>query len=277
MSHIEHRTAPNADRPTIPTDLGTGGDGLSRVAPDRPARLGDAVVTRDDRLGRAIRRYLEHHEQRIFASGVRLELSTDFELLADINPHLEKVPLTPQFDPAVSDIGPVNGFWLKGTDVRSEVVMTHATRFDDLSDTTLALHFKSLRAFYADPAATAHADERCRVKAPAAYTITGRTCYQGELWIKKSSGLRGHDLARDTPRVSFAIAMARWMPDVIYATVNPGIAEKGLVSRYGYRNAQPEGMYWNNPKTGEVLDEWLIWMTRRDLVDLIAGESGYGL
>lgn len=241
----------------------------SFVIPDRPVRLPDAVVTRDTPVGRAAKRCLEHFDQRVYASGITLELCNDFELLADINPYLEKLPLTPQFDPKVSDISPVNGFWIKGVDARGEVVYTHAVRYDDIGNTPLASHFSSLRAFYADPEVTADADERCVVEAPAAYTIAGKLCYQGELWIKKSSGFRGHDLAYTALRVTHAITLARWNPDYIYATINPGIAAKGVLARYGYTHAQPNGIRWNIPRTGELLDEWLIWIPRRDLIDIV--------
>ena len=271
---------PNQTLDTIPDNLpfatepALSPDIVSLVSPDRPIRLSDAVITRDTPLGRAIRRFIEFYDQRAFASGLRLELSTDFDMLAAINPHLEKLPLTPQFDPAVSDIGPINGFWLKGVDARGEVIHTQAVRFDDLRRTTLALHLKSLRAFYANPKRSAHPDEACEVSAPAAYAITGQVCYHGEVWIKKGSGLRGHDLAHSTPRLALAIALARWSPDFVYGTVQPGIAEKGVVTRYGYRNMQPGGICWNIPKTGELLDEWLVWMAWRDLMEMIERFDG---
>jgi len=242
---------------------------LSVVLPDKPVRLPDAVITRDTPAGRAARRCLEHFEQRVYANGIRLELCNDFELLAAINPHLDKVPLTPQFDPKVSDISPVNGFWIKGVDNRGEIIYTHAVRYDDLGTMPLATFFTSLKAFYADPGTTADPDERCIVEAPAAYTISGRLCYQGELWIKKSSGFRGHDLAHTALQVTHALTLARWNPDYIYATINPGIAEKGVLARYGYTHAQPNGIRWNIPRTGELLDEWLIWIPRRDLLEII--------
>ncbi|MEQ8667140.1 MAG: hypothetical protein RIC16_15590 [Rhodospirillales bacterium] len=269
MAQAQQTIEPIAENVPLSLEKTPRPDILSLVSPDRPIRLGDAVITRDTRLGRQIRRFIEHFDQQAFASGLRLELSTDFEMLAAINPHLDKLPLTPQFDPAVSEIGPVNGFWLKGVDARGEIVHTQAVRFDDLSHTTLALHLKSLRAFYAEPAVSAHPDESCDVSAPAACAITGRICYHGEVWIKKESGLRGHDLAHSTPRLALAIALARWLPDFVYGTVQPGIAEKGVVTRYGYRNMEPGGIHWIIPRTGERLDEWLVWMAWRDLIEMI--------
>lgn len=235
-----------------------------------PTRLTDSVATRDGPLGRAIASCLDLYEAQAFAAGIHLELQTDFEHLAEINPHLDKMSLTPQFDPTLSDIGPVNGFWLKGVDGRGEIVQTQAVRMDDLNGTSLALHLKSLQAFYRNPAESAHPQETCEVKAPAAYGMTGRVGYHGEFWIKGGSGgYRGHDLAVVLPRIGMAIALARWSPDFMYGTIQPAIAEKGIVARYGYHNVQPHGIIWTLPQTDQVLDEWLMWMSWRDMVDLI--------
>jgi len=240
------------------------------MGPTHSARLTDLVMPRNDPLGRAVALCLDRYEAQAFAAGIRLELNTDFYHLAEISPHLDKMPLTPQFNPDVSDIGPVNGFWLKGIDGRGEIVQTQAVRLDDLEGTSLALHLKSLKAFYRDPAESSHPQETCDVDAPAAYGITGRVGYHGEFWVKGGvSGYRGHDLAVVLPRIGMAIALARWSPDFMYGTIQPAIAEKGIVARYGYHNVQPHGIVWNQPHLDQVLDEWLMWMSWRDMVDLI--------
>jgi hypothetical protein len=89
--------------------------------PPTPARsFGPNVVefnllpTHHDLLGRTIGMCLDKYEAQVFAVGVNLELQTDFRHLAEINHHLGKAPLTPQLNPDVSDINPLNGFWLKG-------------------------------------------------------------------------------------------------------------------------------------------------------------------
>lgn len=253
------------------------------IAPDRPdvgaltepqhalsSRLAESVPTRTDTTGDAIIRCLENYETRAFAAGIRLELSTDFQELADIVPHLDRAPLTPNFDPEFSDMGPMNGFWLKGIDARGEIVQTQAIRFDDLEGTSLAHHLRSLRAFYRSPAISAHPDETCEVEAPMAYGITGRVTYHGEFWVKGGpNGFRGRDLATVLPRIGVAIALARWSPDFMYGTFHPILAEKDVAARYGYHNFQPGGMIWKRPHLQTVLNEWLMWMTWREAADLI--------
>jgi len=269
MSLVESAAAPV----TVPA----GGLDVSpsRETPSKPPplRLLDAIVLRDDAMGRALGRFIDRMERRVYAAGMRLELSDDFELLAEINPFLDKAPLTSQFDPGVSDIGPANGFWFKGINAKGEIIQTMALRLYDYRETTIALELESLRTFYADPSASAHPEETCTVTAPAAHGITGRVCYQGDFWIKAASGLRGTGLSYPLSRLGMAIAFARWEPDFFFATVHDGIVRKGVAAQYGYRNLQPGGVYRVLPRTDEILDEWLIWMDWRDVMDMVERES----
>jgi len=233
-----------------------------------PTRLSDRITVPDDSLGRSIVSCLDHYEAKANARGIRLEMLRDFTHLADINLHLDKLPLTSQFDPAYSKIDHDNGFWIKGVDSRGEIVHTQAVRFDDLSATYLAAHLKSLRAFYEDPEKSAHPEETCTVQAAATYSITGRVCYQGEMWLKKE-GYRCRDLAMILPNISMAITLARWSPDYLYGTVQTGIVEKGVVAKYGHYNLQPHGIIYDCRRTNEYLDEWIEWVTWREMADQI--------
>ncbi|MBT4889711.1 MAG: hypothetical protein HON65_09180 [Rhodospirillales bacterium] len=231
-------------------------------------RLSDSITHTNDSIGRAIVSCLNHFEAKANARGIRLEIHTDFKQLANINEHLDKLPLTSQFDPVYSEIGPHNGFWIKGIDSRGEIVHTQAVRFDDLTGTYLAAHLKSLKAFYENPEKSAHPEETCDAQAPATFSITGRVCYQGEMWLKKE-GYRGRDLAMILPKISMALTLARWSPDYLYGTVQAGIVEKGVVAKYGHYNVQPHGIIYNCKRTNEFLDEWIEWVNWREIVDQI--------
>ncbi|MBT3556276.1 MAG: hypothetical protein HN644_06935 [Rhodospirillales bacterium] len=234
-------------------------------------RLSDCLSLANDQLGRSIKSFLDRYESRAIAGGIRLELHTDFQQFKATAASLNKGPISPQFDQTVSDIGAVNGFWLKGVDGRGEIAQLQAVRMDDLDGDSLANHCRSLRFFYDDPSVSAHPGESCVVDAPASNGISGVVCYQGEFWIKGGeNGFRGHDFAKVLLRIGMAIALARWSPDFIFATVAPVLVEKGVVARYGYHNLQPHGMIWTAPQNDEVLDEWIMWLAWRELVDLVA-------
>ena len=218
-----------------------------------------------------ISRYIAAIDEIAHSKGLRLELSMDFDELLALSKQLcGRLPLTPMFDPTVSQLGPDNGFWLKGLDAEGEVVHVQAVRKDELNGIPLANHLESLRAFYNDPASGAAPQEYCFSAAPMAQRITGTVCYHGEVWLKGGqNGFRGQGLAAVLPRMALALALAKWQPDYIYGLAWPAIVEKGLAFQYGYRNVQPHGVLWNLPMDPEPFDGWLIWMTRGDLISLM--------
>ena len=241
------------------------------TGPAPKGRLTDHLSFADTSAGRAAAHFLRRYESKANAAGIQLEMHTDFEEFEKVARTLEgKGAVSPPFLPRFSDIGPVNGFWLKGLDPRGDVVQIQAVRVDDLTGNSLANHMRTLNFFYSDPAKSAHPQETCRVDAPASSGISGRVCYQGEFWIKGGkNGYRGHAFATIFLRIGMAVALARWDPDFIYATVASVLVEKGVVARYGYHNLQPHGIVWSTPQNEDVMDEWIMWLSWRELVDLI--------
>ena len=225
-------------------------------------RLPDQILARKTDRDRALMAVIEGTDAECFAHGIQITLQDDFDHLRQVNDRLDKLPLTPNFDPRRTAIGPVNGLWMKGVDLSGEVVLTQAARFYDLRDTTLALLHQSLHAFYDDPATQAEEGETCRCDAPATHFITGRVCYHGELWLERRYRSKG--LTKALSRLLMALVLLRWQPDYLFGMAQPGICRRGVGARYGYRNMQPHGMIWSVPSTG-TLDEWIIWNSRDDL------------
>lgn len=225
-------------------------------------RIPDQIIPRATPEHRQLMSVIEMTDKNAYASGIQITLQNDFHALKDIGEGLEKLPLTPNFDPTVSDIGPINGFWMKGVDVAGDVVFTQAARMYDCTSTTLALLHQTLKAFYTDPERHAEDGETCACEAPATHFISGNVCYHGELWL--SPKYRGHGLTLSLSKLLMALALQRWEPDYLFGMAQPGICTKGVGARYGYRNMQPHGMIWHVPSSG-TLDEWIIW---NDLDDL---------
>lgn len=229
-------------------------------------RLPDQILPRANEWGQSLMKIIEDLDAEAFANGIQITLQNDFQALKGVNDNLDKLPLTPNFDPDKADIGPSNGFWMKGTDSTGEVVFTQAARFYDCRNTTLALLHQSLRAFYDEPSAHAEAGENCVCEAPATHYISGRVCYHGELWLKRC--YRGRGLTVTLPKLLMALVLLRWEPDYLFGMAQPGICQKGVGARYGYRNMQPHGMIWTVPSSG-TLDEWVIWNDQNDLKEVV--------
>ena len=137
-------------------------------------RLPDQINARNTAWEQELRTIIEDLDRQTYARGIAITLECDFRRMKAVSDGLEKLPLTPNFDPDRIDIGPANGFWMKGVDPSGKVVLTQAARLYDCSNTTVALLHQSLRAFYADPTAAAEAGETCRCDAPATHTLTGQ-------------------------------------------------------------------------------------------------------
>lgn len=225
-------------------------------------RLPQQMMPEDTALHSALMDIIIAYDRDLYSAGIRLSLENDFHALKTIGATVDKLPLTPNFDPDVIDIGPANGFWMKGIDVTGDVIFTQAARMYDCNTKTLAILHEKLEAFYASPEQSAEQGETCVCEAPATHSITGNVCYHGEIWLDPRFRKRG--LTESLPRLMLALILMRWAPDYVFGMAQPGICKKGVGARYGYRHMQPHGMIWHVPSTG-TLDEWVIWNDREDI------------
>lgn len=225
-------------------------------------RLPDQIIPRNSNREQELMSVITGLDEEAFAHGIQITLENDFHEMKKTGESLDKLPLTPNFDPQKTDIGPGNGFWMKGVDMTGDVVLTQAARMYDCRNVTLALLHQSLRAFYSDPSVHAEKGEKCECEAPATHAICGAVSYHGELWLDKR--YRGLGLTYSLSRLLMALVLLRWRPDYLFGMAQPGICTKGVGARYGYRNMQPHGMIWTVPSSG-TLDEWVIWNDQQDL------------
>ena len=220
-------------------------------------------------------RYVSEIDEIAKAHGIRLELCKDFREFRDVRSRLQdRTPLSPIFDPGFTDIGPGNGFWIKGTDEDGEIVHLQATRRNDIRGMNLGDHLFELRQLYKLPGLNTNL-ERSTYNAPAAKTISGTVCYHGEIWLKGGpEGYRGKGLASLLPRMLLALALAEWTPDYIFGFVPTPIAHKGVLAQYGYMHIQPGGILWTEADDGDTVNKWLAWLDREELIYLMQFAPG---
>ncbi|MER8649238.1 hypothetical protein [Mesorhizobium sp. M1121] len=212
-----------------------------------------------------ISKYLCAAEELGRKSGLHITTGDDFEEYVGITSRLPgKSPTFPSFRPDCSDLLPGKAFWIVGRDPDGKVAHVQALRLDHLSNTDLAEHLGSLRAWFAHPDLKAGPGSSSRCDAPAARSITGLVAYHGDIWLRED--FRGCGLATFIGRMAFGLAWAKWSPDFIYALVAGWNIEKGVVDRYGYLNREPHGSVLHLPALGIDDDEWLVWLTRGELL-----------
>ncbi|TKB89976.1 MAG: hypothetical protein E5W81_07315 [Mesorhizobium sp.] len=206
--------------------------------------------------------------------GLHITMGNDFEEYVRITATLlGKSPTDPHFRPDCSELLPGKAFWIIGRDWQGRVVHVQAMRLDDLSDTTLDEHLGTLRACFADPDLKAGPGSSCNCYAPSARAITGLVAYRGDLWLRED--FRGRGLLAPLSRMAFGLAWAKWSPDFIYALVAGWNIQKGVADRNGYLHKEPGGAILRLPAQGICEDDWLVWLTREDLLKMISSFAAY--
>jgi len=223
----------------------------------------------------ALARYVSEIDAIAIESGMTLELCKDFREFRDIRNALsDRPPVPPIFDPNYTDIGPANGFWIKGTNQEGEIVHLQATRRHDIRGISLADHLYELRQLYKLPGLNKDL-ERSSYAAPATKIISGTVCYHGEIWLKGGpEGYRGKGLASLLPRMLLALALAEWTPDYVFGFVPTQIAHKGVLAQYGYMHVQPGGILWSGINEEALVNKWLAWLDREELIYLMQFSPG---
>ena len=221
-----------------------------------------------------ISRYVSGIDRFAAKSGLKLEMCKDFSAFREVRSAMsERTPMSPIFDPSVTDVGPGNGFWLKGTDANGKIVHLQATRRSDLQGVSLADHLYELRRLYRLPGLDMETDvDRDSLRAPALHDISGQVCYHGEIWLDES--LRGQGLSAVLPRMLLALVLAKWSPDYVFGFVPTKLAYRGLQAQYGYMHVQPGGIFGRPQAIDQPINKWLAWLSRQDLVHLMTFEPG---
>ena len=199
---------------------------------------------------------------------IHIEYQTDFEhLLRTVSGLADKEELTPIFNVEDSDIGPENGFWIQGTNDADEVVHIQAVRFDDLSGTTLASHWRASPELYCTRGYGIDVSRSEFYSAPASREISGAVCYHGELWLEQSYSRPR--LASKLANLAMLLALVRFRPDYIYCLVVPKNVRTGISIRTGYLHMHPQGIRWHIPSQDRPYDEYLVWLTGEELSQIM--------
>ncbi|MDX8457144.1 hypothetical protein RFM98_30915 [Mesorhizobium sp. VK9D] len=205
-------------------------------------------------------------------SGLHITMGDDFEEYVRITGRLPgKYPTYPNFHPEYSDLTHGKAFWIIGRDREGRVAHVQAMRLDELSNTSLAEYLGTLRAYFADPDLKAAPGSSCSCEAPTARSITGLVAYRGDLWLRED--FRGRGLLASLGRIAFGLAWAKWTPDFIYALVAGWNIEKGIADRNGYLHKEPHGAILRLPAQGIYDDDWLVWLTREDVLKMLSSSS----
>ena len=213
-----------------------------------------------------ISRFILQGDREARERGVYLSIEHDFEALMAFNKSQPEkwFPLIPVFDPACSELGPDNAFWIAGRNRDGEIITAQCARLYDWRDTDFEREFESLRFAYRDPDLERWPEECAFCNAPSGRRISGMVCYSGGAWYHPH--YRGMGLAAIIPRLSRTIAYSRWNTDYTISVAESVLIEKGVVARYGYTRVE-EGLDWLNSFIGHLMNLHLLWMDRTEMLN----------
>ncbi len=206
-------------------------------------------------------------------AGIRIEIGDDFsEYRLLRNSQTGRGGLYPMFDVSCSYVDSSNAFWICGFNDQDELIHTQAIRLLDLSNTTLEQHMNVHRHKYITPDTTPDPDLTFYSRPQALKTITGQVAYHGDFWLRAHGlgGPRSQGLTPLLSRTIFELALRAWSPDYVFALVPKQLAAKGAHLRYGYIHCEPG--VWHGPDNQITDEDWLIWMSTRDITNFLDAE-----
>ena len=212
-----------------------------------------------------LRAFLYKADAALRRRGVTLHPASLAELIELNRRHRDTwSPLVPLFDPHAGGVTTETGFALFGRNAAGEIVAAQGARCYDWTASTLAAEFASLRMYYADPARSARRGERVRISAPSAAAIRGRVVFSGAGWYRPD--FRGRLLSAILPRISRALAYARWRSDCTIAMITDPVLKGGMARKAGYTRIEPSFELFNT-RVGDYVRGALVWMPPRQLFD----------
>ncbi|MUT24787.1 hypothetical protein GNX14_27070 [Mesorhizobium japonicum] len=202
---------------------------------------------------------------------MNVTIGEDFEYYTGITDEIPgKYPTYPHFRPGCSELLCGKAFWIIGRDQEDRIAHVQAMRLYDLSTKSLREHLETLADYFADPDLNAGPGSSCICYAPSASKIAGLVAYRGDLWLRED--FRGLGLLPFLSRIAFGLAWAKWSPDFVYALVAAWNIEKHVTDRNGYLHKE-RGVVARLPARGIDDDDWLVWLTREDLVRMFSSDS----
>ncbi len=213
-------------------------------------------------------RFFLKADEALQARGITLSFGTFDELVATNAANTDTWhPLIPLFNPKNGPLTPDKSLCLLGRDAAGDVVATQAARLYEWPNTSFFYEAESLRLFYADPARSKQANEKCVVTAPSTKFVSGNVVFSGGGWYRRD--YRKLSLSVILPRISRALAYARWNSDYTISIMAEKVIKGGMAERCGYTNVDWD-LLWTDSPVGANVRCGFVWMERQQLLKDLA-------
>ncbi|ACI52188.1 conserved hypothetical protein [Gluconacetobacter diazotrophicus PA1 5] len=187
--------------------------------------------------------------------GISWYMGRDFDRLVEVNRRNQDTwePLSPIYDPELSDISMNNVIYIEGQ-ADGEAAVTLILRRYDWPTSTLHEEWESGRFAYRDPETQMDPSEKWVADAPMASEIGGRVVFAGGLWCHPN--FRRKRLPILTVAMMRSISLAVWNPDFAIGMIEAGPLARTLLPLYGNPPVQPGMKIIGAWRTFECILSW---------------------
>jgi hypothetical protein len=203
---------------------------MTRIAEGEGQRLLDAVTVEHGPIA-FLARYFLAVDRHMRERGVRLVIRRDMAALIAFNEAQTRAgawhPVLPIFDPARSDAGPDNAFWISGLDEKGEMVACQAGRLFDWRRSSLAEEARRIPFGSAEPVGD------CIIDTEQAARVRGLVYFGGATWIRPDYRL--HRIGTPMAMTARAFGTSQWGVEWLMSFVQR--KHVGMHEAYGYANA----------------------------------------
>ncbi len=176
-------------------------------------------------------------------------------------------PVTPLFDPSISQLDKDKAFWLYVTRPDGTVVARQAFRMEIVSTTLAEWALGWILGIYLMRGELIVPTQLSPNENSVAYNLSGCLVYHGELWISPS--IKRRYFVELFSKLGLILAHIKWNPDAIWALVGKSMATGGHMSRMGYPHLEPGFLNWEYiPECADKM-EWLGVADRRALCRMV--------
>lgn len=202
--------------------------------------------------------------QDLASRGVVVEQISEYDRVQEVAEMMGKPYLTPVNSPAWHDFHRSNCIWLVGW--ADEVPAYFGiSRLEDLQGEGLRSYWpRAMRRLYGRGS-----DVIESVSDTVDSHMTGRLVYFGDLFV--NSSCRSASLAglRAFTALGHLAVSQKWDPDFTYCLVRERDILRGAAANYGFNHVLPSPMRWIDPPSPRSNSEWLAYISRRDLPEMM--------
>lgn len=199
---------------------------------------------------------------RIQTHGRTVDVSTEFQAIADELRQSEKSKVSPEFDPLQSSLTPKNCAYLVVRDEDGAIEGFCGVKAVDIKpeERLSGYLWRQYRDLYTNGEDPFDPDDL----PPPAFEAFGNVSYIGDFYLMNSA--RGRKKIDDTAFaiLSYAICTSEWQSDWTYCLTKHRSASRGLAARYACTQTYPCAISWKADVEKRRDDDWMMFLSARD-------------